>query len=277
MELEYFLPRADIRQYVRAYYYFSTPAEAVQLLCAELGNIRIVLEGSGELELPGAPPRPITSTFLIGPTMSAYTMRARAGTRVFGIGVRPRGWATLFNVNAFEAADKVFDLSDVAERVGGLELEEARKTDDPSEMARICDDYFVALLERRAKRPSMYPQAMEDWLLYDDDLDIERLIGSMNASRRQTDRLAKTFFGASPKLLQRKYRALRVADRIREGEPPWAVAADFGFYDQSHFIKEFKQFVGVTPSQFCENQTALLRQVKAKRGADMLQFPLASV
>jgi len=153
-----------------------------------------------------------------------------------------------------------------------------QNADSPKEMAAICDRYFAALLERRANRPNPYPQALEDWLLNDDDLDLDRLMSMMDVSRRQTDRLAKKFFGASPKLLQRKYRALRAADRIRASNAPWQSAAGPGFYDQSHFIKEFKTFVGVTPAQFYfNNQSTLVREVQAKRTNEMLKLPLASV
>lgn len=278
MELQYYLPRADLRDYVRAYYYFATDVAAVQPLCAELGNIRILLNGSGDLYMPGADePTRITSTFLIGPTMGAYTMHADAGTRVFGIGIRPRGWIRLFSINAYEAADKVFDLSDVARRVAGAVLEEVHKAGDARAMAEICDDYFAALLERRAKRTIPYPQAIEDWLLHDETLDLDRLMAMTGVSRRQTERLAKRHFGASPKLLQRKYRALRAADTIRAGKSPWQNAAGPGYYDQSHFIKEFKTFIGVTPAQFFTAQTALMRDIQAKRSRDIAQAPLASV
>ncbi len=278
MELQYYLPRADLRDYVRAYYYFATDVASVQPLCAELGNIRVLLNGSGDLYMPGADqPTRITSTFLVGPTMGAYTMHADAGTRVFGVGIRPRGWVKLFNINAFEAADQVFDLSDVARRVAGVELAEVVGAADPREMATICDRYFTALLARRAKRAIPYPQAIEDWLLHDETLDLDHLMAMTGVSRRQTERLAKMYFGASPKLLQRKYRALRAADTIRAGQSPWQNAAGPGYYDQSHFIKEFKTFIGVTPAQFFTAQTALMREVQAKRSYDIVQAPLASV
>ncbi len=278
MELQYYLPQANLRDYVRVYYYFATDVASVQPLCAELGNIRILLNGSGDLYMPGADkPTRITSTFLIGPTMGAYTMHADAGTCVFGIGIRPRGWIKMFSVNAYEAADQVFDLSKVARRVAGGVLDEVHKAADPHMMAAICDRYFAALLERRSKRHNPYPQAIEDWLLHDETLDLDRLLTMTGVSRRQTERLAKKHFGGSPKLLQRKYRALRAADTIRAGKSPWQNAAGPGYYDQSHFIKEFKTFIGVTPAQYFTAQTALMREVQEKRSHDIVHAPLASV
>lgn len=276
MELRYYLPRADLRDFVRAYYYFATDAPSVQPLCAELGNIRVVLDGAGELGMPNGETTPISAAFLLGPTMGAYKMTARAGTRVFGVGVRPRGWGALLGVNAEEAADSVFDLAAFAGGSARGVVDEIRNAQSLAEMAAAADRFFANLIIRREQKICRYPQAIEHWLLSPEDLDLDRLIGAMDLSRRQTDRLAKQFFGASPKLLQRKYRALRAADRIRAGETDWLAAAGDAFYDQSHFIKEFKTFVGVTPGQFIHRQAQLISEVQEKRRLEAAPLPLAS-
>lgn len=276
MELRYYLPRADLRDYVRAYYYFATDIPSVQPLCAELGNIRVVLDGAGELGMPGGETTPISAAFLIGPTMGAYTMTARAGTRVFGVGIRPRGWGALLGVNAEEAADSVFDLAAFAGGSARHTIEEIRNAQSLADMAAAADRFFADLIVRRERKLLRYPDAMEHWLLSPDDLDLDRLVDAMDLSRRQTDRLAKQFFGASPKLLQRKYRALRAADRIRAGESDWLAAAGDAFYDQSHFIKEFKTFVGVTPGQFIRHQAQLIAEVQERRRLEAVPLPLAS-
>ncbi|MEO1136942.1 MAG: hypothetical protein AAFW68_10110, partial [Pseudomonadota bacterium] len=84
MTLKYDMPRTDLRDHVRAYYYFSTETASIQPLCAEMGNIRILLSGRGFLHTPDGIKRPIDSAFLLGPTMGAYCMEAEPGTRVFG-------------------------------------------------------------------------------------------------------------------------------------------------------------------------------------------------
>ncbi|NOX95748.1 MAG: helix-turn-helix domain-containing protein [Alphaproteobacteria bacterium] len=108
-------------------------------------------------------------------------------------------------------------------------------------------------------------------------MHIDKLIDVMDVSRRQTDRISKQIFGASPKLLQRKYRALRAADHIRTGQTLGAMAAGQSFYDQSHYIKEFRSFIGVTPQQFAGNQAALISAIQTKRDAGFGQLPLASL
>lgn len=267
MDLHYFLPRADLRPFVRAYYYFSTETASVQPLCAELGNIRVLLDGGGVLTTPNGDRHQITKAFLIGPTMGAYSMAAQAGTRVFGVGIRPQGWGVLIGMDAHEAADQVIDLSDFASGRAASHIEAIRGARDFEAMADAADRFFSTLLTMRQRRRDGYPLALEQWLMDANDPGLDDLLALMDVSRRQTDRLAKRFFGASPKYLQRKYRALRAADRIRAGAADWLDAAGPDFYDQSHFIKEFKTFIGVTPKQFITNQAELIAEIQARRSA----------
>ena len=277
MELRYFLPRADLRPFVRVYYYFASEAPSVQPMCAELGNIRVLLDGEGFMTMPGGHQAVVSSAFLVGPTNGAYVMSSKSPTRAFGVGIRPRGWNSLLGIDAAEAADQVIDLSDFAGSIAGTAIEQIRNAESDQEMIDAADQFFSNLIDRRIRQACAYPQALEHWLLNPDDLDLDRLLDLMDVSRRQTDRIAKKFFGASPKLLQRKHRALRAADRIRAGDMTWNSAASASFYDQSHFIKEFKTFVGVTPNQFMTNQAELIAQVQASRQTAQSRLPLASL
>ena len=69
IELRYHMPRTDLRDYVRAYYYYSTDIPSSEPLCAELGNIRVLLRGGGMLQLPGGEIERGMSAFLLGPTL----------------------------------------------------------------------------------------------------------------------------------------------------------------------------------------------------------------
>ena len=277
LTLEYYMPRMDLRDHVRAYYYFSTDNPSIQPIFAEMGNIRVVLNGGGVLHTPTGAKQRFSTAYLIGPTMGAYCMEAEAGTRVFGISVRPKGWLSLCGMSAEEASDQIIDLTGFAGGLARSTIDEIRNARNIAEMARAADRFFAELVARRTSlRTSPYPQAMAHWLLHPHDLELDELLEMMDVSRRQTDRIAKLHFGASPKYLQRKYRALRAADRIRAGETDWMTAAGGGFYDQSHFIKEFKTFVGVTPGQYMDNQAPLIAEIQTQRRTQALLLPLAS-
>lgn len=83
-------------------------------------------------------------------------------------------------------------------------------------------------------------------------LAIPSLAERLYISQRQLERLYKTHVGISPK----KYaRLLRVEQaRIAIKRDPMSSATDIGnatgFYDQAHFIREFKAIIGMTPNDY---------------------------
>jgi AraC-like DNA-binding protein len=90
-------------------------------------------------------------------------------------------------------------------------------------------------------------RAVDAWLEASMDPDIGDLAEKTGLSAAQLQRQLKATYGASPKLLARKYRALKTAVRIANGGGVWQDYVGDTYYDQSHCIREIKAFTGVTP------------------------------
>ena len=265
MKLLYLPVRPDLRDYFGVYYVFAADKPVRQPMCAELGNIRFVVRGGGEIHWPDNRTCSFPEMSLVGPTMSAYTFSARPDTLVFGVGVLPRGWDALLGFGANELLDSLCDLRDCVDVRARLysdttlcALQHAKSF---KECATFVDNFLAAQISRRRNKIRDFPIALEEWLLRPDFQGLDDLIENMDVSRRQTDRIAKYYFGASPKALQRKYRTLHALTRMSLSENvDWHDEINTGFYDQSHFIKEFKTFVGATPKMFMANAGALMAQ-----------------
>ncbi len=263
MDLRYYPVRPDLRELFGVYYSFESAGHVHQPICAELGNIRIVLDGAGGIHWPDGRSAHFTEATVVGPTMSAYAVTATPGTRVFGIGILPYGWDALFGFSAAELTDRICNLRDcfgpANNRLVNEMTERMKGARDWRECAAIADHYLQLFAMARLDKIKRFPAGLEDWLLNPDRHGLDELVDLMDVSRRQTDRLAKYYFGASPKALQRKYRALHTLTRMSLGaDSTWWEENGHGFYDQSHFIKEFKTFVGATPTQFLGDGAVLM-------------------
>ncbi|MHB1501986.1 MAG: helix-turn-helix domain-containing protein [Candidatus Dormibacteria bacterium] len=64
----------------------------------------------------------------------------------------------------------------------------------------------------------------------------------------------------SPMWVLRRYRLLETAEAVREGaEVSWAeLAADLGYADQAHLIRDFRSALGQTPAAYAAAQAAHL-------------------
>jgi AraC-like DNA-binding protein len=84
---------------------------------------------------------------------------------------------------------------------------------------------------------------------------IDDLAHHAGLSARQLRRICLQLTGVTPKQLCRAIRFRHAAAQARLAQPgEWSqVALDCGYYDQAHFINEFRALSGLTPTEFCVN------------------------
>jgi AraC-like DNA-binding protein len=88
---------------------------------------------------------------------------------------------------------------------------------------------------------------------------VEDVVERFGIAPRTLQRLFARYLGVSPKWVLRRYRLHEAAARLAaEQDRPWAeVAAELGYFDQSHFIRDFTAAIGLTPvayAQACRTQ-----------------------
>jgi AraC-like DNA-binding protein len=69
---------------------------------------------------------------------------------------------------------------------------------------------------------------------------------------RTLQRRFASLVGVSPKWVIRRYRLQEAAERLRDAQPSAAVAAELGYTDQPHFVRDFRAQVGRTPAAFAK-------------------------
>jgi AraC-like DNA-binding protein len=84
------------------------------------------------------------------------------------------------------------------------------------------------------------------------DLDLAAIASDIGWSRKHFAARVRDAIGVGPRSFRRLLRFQRATTLIgRTPSPDWAaLALDAGYYDQSHLIREFREFAGLTPTQF---------------------------
>ena len=74
-------------------------------------------------------------------------------------------------------------------------------------------------------------------------------------SQRPLQRIFSQYVGVSPKWVIMRYRLQEAADQLARNEiVNWPkMALDLGYFDQAHFIKDFKMIVGRTPAEYARS------------------------
>jgi AraC-like DNA-binding protein len=83
----------------------------------------------------------------------------------------------------------------------------------------------------------------------------DALAARHGTSLRALQRLFDAYVGVGPKWVINRYRLHEAVDRLADGAAvDWsALALDLGYFDQAHFIRDFRSLVGRTPGEFARD------------------------
>lgn len=263
--VRFLLPAAPLRRFITAYYWVEVPAPCgpvEDLLHPEWANIRFTLGGRWSTRIGGIDYDPAPAAALFGPTSKAGVVRGQAGT-VLGVGLLPLGWARFIGMAASDLADKVSSLDLLLGAKAGDTLEALRATGDDRVQADVLDALFKSLDD---SGPALEPLLLK---AHERLLTVERVEGMATAleiSTRHLTRLSLRMFGFTPKMLIRRQRFLRTLQTLRERpDTPLGPLIDGGYFDQSHFVRDFKQFMGMSPSRYFALPHAMLGPAARER------------
>lgn len=272
VSLTYLAPPANLADLFGPMYYFVADQRQVSdHTRAELAQIRFMLSGHGDYIFSGN--RATTpAVCLLGPTSAATRFEAEGPLHVLGVAVLPLGWAALSLGDASAAADDVRDLSDMTDLGWNDLLAELRGSIDGEGGLEAVAARLWAFLAGAIRAPtaaeSAFVAATDAWLTDETSPRVGVLQKATGLSARQVARLCNRYYGAPPKYVARKYRALRCASILAHENRDWTELVHDTFYDQSHFIREFKHFVGITPNQLRTNASLVLRLTMTRREID---------
>lgn len=263
--LTYFEPAPDLRTFVSSYYLFwSDLPQTVDVLRADLPQLRFMIVGGGDYGFANGHSATTPEISLIGPTMGASRIAVTGPLLVFGVALLPAGWAALVREDASTLADNIVDATEVFGSLFRDALDALRFQTDVDVMVSLVNAVMRAVVAGAGEVPFWFTRLTDRWLIGAPSPEVDALVAEANMSARQIERLARRIYGAPPKLLARKYRALRAASLLSE-QLPWQDVAGDAFYDQSHFIREIKHFTGLTPRQFQRELPPVTRLSIARR------------
>ncbi|MEL6528806.1 MAG: helix-turn-helix domain-containing protein [Pseudomonadota bacterium] len=258
VSIRFALPSPKLAPYVTTYYRSdvqTSPKEPVleDYLHPEWANLRFMEEGWSRTAIGDGPLEEVPAFSVSGPTSKAARFQNGTG-RGWGIGLMPLGWACLFDVHASGYADKVTDgMRDPAfSAFAPLAKALAQSSGDFAEE--------LALIEAHMEQLPFEPCAAFDTInaintaLVDPELaTVAELADRVGMNIRSLERLSKRAFGFTPKLLLRRQRFFRsLAQFMLDPSLKWLSTLDYQYHDQAHFVRDFKRFMGMSPSAYAK-------------------------
>ena len=182
---------------------------------------------------------------------------------VAGVSFRPGGTAPFFSLPAYELCDADIPIEFLWSRARAARLrEQLLAASSPVARLDILEHTMLAAWQSHAVDPAI-AFALENFAGLPGTAQIPALAGRMGLSPKRLVERFKAAVGIAPKRycrILRFQRALAAAERGRQLD--WTrIALDCGYFDQAHFIHDFRSFAGITPTAYDAARTQFRNHV----------------
>ena len=202
------------------------------------------------------------TSFLYGQVTRPHPIVSTGAIGVFIVVLHPYALSLLTGIVVQELRDTVMSVQEVFG--GEAAVLERQMLNAGSDQQRL-DLVQRFLLQRDTELPD--PEILYSLdRLTEQGIDIEGLAAELSIRRRTLERLFQTIIGIPPKQFAGIVRTQHFLKALHQTESLTQLAYEFGYYDQSHLIRDFKAKTGITPGKyFAARETLALNFIQFGR------------
>jgi len=247
-----FRPSGQLASYIR-YFQVLTTASSARASLLDFGgaDVSVPLCFGNPLLVEDWDRAEVQSAAVVGPRRHAVWLALNGGIDQINISFFPGAAGSFVGLSMAELVDEMAAPGDVWPRQFRQALADLAPLSAEQRVARLSQLLLSRLEPRRALHPQVH-EAVRRIRQMRGRVRVATLAHEVNLSLSQLERAFKDQIGLTPKLLARQTRVAAVAaDAMRHGPPAWArLAVNYGYADQAHFARDFRDLTGLTPSEF---------------------------
>jgi AraC-like DNA-binding protein len=185
---------------------------------------------------------------LVGPMTVWQDFPLAPDQRLFGVRFRPGAWRPLVGAPCDSLTDRLLPMDDLWGRRAARLAEQLAEAGSAAQAICAVEAALPAAQEQKPiERALAWMERRRG------AVSMDELAGHAGLSPRQLRRVCLERTGLPPKFLARVLRFRHAQERLaaQPQDGRWALAdlaLECGYYDQAHFIHEFREFSGRTPA-----------------------------
>jgi len=189
------------------------------------------------------------ASFAAGLYAGPVVIESFGGACCIQINFTPLGARRFFGRPMSELTDSMVGLDDVLGLEGIALREQLGNARDWSTRFAIAETFVATRLTEASETPAEIAWAYDRITASGGRMRIASLADRLGWSRKHLAGTFSNLIGVGPKTLSRIVRFNRALGLSRQGENDWAdIAADCGYADQAHLVREFRDLAGQTPT-----------------------------
>ncbi len=179
---------------------------------------------------------------------------------VIGVHFKPGGAFPFLGLPAGDLADTHVDLETLWGPSAGRLRERLCEARTPAERFQLLQEALLSRLCHGVEQHYAVSAALEMFGKNQAGPTVREAAKYLGLSQRRFIQVFKAEVGMTPKLFSRIQRFQRARTFIQQNPAPnWAALAfDLGYFDQSHFIREFLEFSGLSPTDYLTRRKSFI-------------------
>jgi AraC-like DNA-binding protein len=195
-------------------------------------------------------------SFIHGQLTKYIEIEPTGETKIFSARFQPGGLQRFIDFEAGELTGITKSIAEIWGDAGKALEKEIIASASDTDKIKIIERFLTARLDLSKKHDTDAEYCVNQIVETNGSASIAEIAARLHIGKRQLERKFVTAVGLPPKMLARILRFQHTLQLIENHEfiSFTQVAYDGGFYDQAHFIKDFRQFTGLNPKKyFSEN------------------------
>lgn len=257
MHYQEFLPSSLLQSYVQCFFICETDTDVVvndSVFASGVVEIMFNLGAGGPQQILNGGLVREPSVQLWGQTIRPFTFTSFRKHTMLGLRFFPHTAACFFDAPIALFNDQMIDLEDVAGREIRLLHAKLMEISSVKQKIGLLEQFLLARIARfdnKSDRVQMVGSILSELKREDFFENIDSIAGRYGISSRYLQKLFVSYSGLSPSLFTKIARFQRSLRLLNKGTLSLtAIAHHCGYFDQSHFIKDFRAFTGTVPSHF---------------------------
>jgi AraC-like DNA-binding protein len=183
---------------------------------------------------------------------------------IIGVHFKPGGAFPFLGLPAGDLADTHVDLETIGRPSAGWLRERLCEATTSAERFRLLQEALLSRLCHDVEQHYAVSAALEMFGKNQAGPTVREAAKHLGLSQRRFIQVFKAEVGMTPKLFSRIQRFQRTRTFIQQNPSPnWAaLAVDLGYFDQSHLIREFLEFSGLSPTDYLHRHKSFIEQDK---------------
>lgn len=190
--------------------------------------------------------------FVMGQLTHPLEIEPTGATRIFAVRFHPHGFTHFTNMPLKQMENTALPLSDIFGKDGVIIVKKILEAKTTEGRINLIEKFLVERLVNAKNIESIVEATVNAIIELDGQTSINEIPKKMKVHRRQLERKFSSTIGLSPKQLSKVIRLQETLKMLldRRFENLTELAYEAENFDQAHFIKDFKEFTGLTPNKF---------------------------